>query len=97
MKLNQHIKSIVYCASSGRLLTDHCSGAFLRDITRAALLTIVLGTAVVLATGCASTSNGVSTRLMDPVAINQEAINLKNGSWYQPPRSPAFDPDLFGS
>jgi|ERR1700741_2547283 len=96
MKLNKYIAKIVYFPSSGSLLTDDCSGAFFKEITRAALLTIVLGITVVLATGCASTGNAVSTRLISAVGNNQEATNSEDDVWYQPTRSPGFDPDLFG-
>ena len=95
MKLNQHIAKIVHFSSSGSLLTDHCSGAFLREITRAALLTIVLGISVLLATGCASTGKGFSARLISPVTPNQQTADVENDI-YQPARSPVFS-DLFGS
>jgi hypothetical protein len=87
---------MVYLPSSGSLLTNDCSGAFFKEITRAALLTIVLGITVVLTTSCASTRNAVSTRLISAVGNNQQATNSKNVSWYQPTRSPGFVPDLFG-
>ena len=96
MKLNQYIAKIVYFPSSGSLLTDDCSGTFFKEITRAALLTIVLGITVVLTTSCASTGNVVSARLIDPIGNNQQATNSENDGWYQPTRSPGFDPDLFG-
>jgi hypothetical protein len=96
MKLNHYKAKIFYFPSGGSLLTDDCSGAFFREITRAALLTIVLGITVVLATSCASTRNAVSTRLIRAVGNNQQATNSKNDSWYQPTRGPGFDPDLFG-
>jgi hypothetical protein len=60
MKINQQIAKLVCPSSSGSLFTDHCSGAFLHEITRAASLTVVLGVTVVLATGCAGTSNEVT-------------------------------------
>jgi hypothetical protein len=47
-------------------------------------------------TSCASTRNGVSMRMMSTVGNNQQATNSENDSWYQPTRSPGFDPDLFG-
>jgi hypothetical protein len=90
------IAKIVYFSSSGILLTDHSSGFFFKKITRAAIDTIVLGITVMLAAGCASTSDGVSTRRINPVANNQQATNFEEDSWYQPSRSPEFDPDLLG-
>ena len=86
MKLNQYIAKIVCLPSSGSSLTDDCSGAFFKEIRRAALLSIVLGITVVPATSCASTGNAVSARLISPIG---------DGS-YQTTRSPGFDPDLFG-
>jgi hypothetical protein len=97
MKTNRRIIKLVYPFSSGSLLTDHCSGAFLNDITRAALLTVVLGITVVLATGCASMGHGVSARLISPVTNNHQPADAEQNDTYQPARSPAFDPDLFGS
>jgi len=96
MKLNQHTAKIVYFSRSNILLTDHSSGFFFKKITRAAIDTIVLGITVMLAAGCASTSDGVSTRRINPVANNQQATNFEEDSWYQPSRSPEFDPDLRG-
>jgi hypothetical protein len=43
-----------------------------------------------------STGDGVSTTLMNPVANNHQATNSEDDSWYQPSRSPEFDPDLLG-
>jgi hypothetical protein len=96
MKINQRIIKLVYPFSGGSLLNDHCSGAFLNEITRAALLTVVLGLTVVLATGCASTGNGLSARLISPVTNNQHAGDAVENDTYQPARSPAFS-DFFGS
>ena len=96
MKMNQYIIKLVRPSSRGRLLTDHCSGAFLNEITRAALLTVVLGVTVVLATGCASTGNGLSARLIRPLPAIQEASYSAYDGSYQPERSPAFN-DFFGS
>jgi hypothetical protein len=78
------------------LLTNYCSGFFFKGITRGALQTVVLGITVMLATGCASTSNGVSTGPVNPVATNLPAINSEDDGWYQPTRSPEYDPDLLG-
>jgi hypothetical protein len=62
MRINYQIDKLVCPASNGSLLADHCSGAFLKQYTRAALLTVVLGVAVVLATGCALNGNGLSAK-----------------------------------
>jgi hypothetical protein len=66
------------------------------QIARAGLLAISLGATVVLATGCSSTGSGFQARLISPLPNNQQTTNLEE-DWYQPSRSPGFDPDLFGS
>jgi hypothetical protein len=97
MEIKQHIVTLILPASSGSLLTDHYSGAFLKQIARSALLAGVLGVAVVLATSCSSTATDFNPLLISSVPNNQRATNSQSDSFYQPPRSPAFDPDLFGS
>jgi hypothetical protein len=98
MKIKQHIVTLILPSSSGgSLLTDHYSGAFLKQISRSALLAGVLGITVVLATSGSSTATGFNPLLINSVANKQHATNSQDGSFYQPPRSPAFDPDLFGS
>jgi hypothetical protein len=96
MKINQHIIKLICPSSSGSLLTDHCSGVFLNEIRRSVLLTLAVGVTVVLATGCAATSNGVSARLISPVPNNQQASNSEDEGSYQSARSPGFS-DFFGS
>ena len=78
---------------SGTLLPDHCSGVFVHRIERAGLLAVAFAAILVLATGCSSTGPGLSVRLIS----HQKATNPKDDSWYHTPRSPGFDPDLFGS
>ena len=94
--MNLYIVKSAYRSSGGSLLTDHCSGAFLNHIGRAALLAVVLGVAVVLATGCSSTGNGFNPLLISPLPAAQQSSDLEENGWNQPPRSPAFD-DPFGS
>jgi hypothetical protein len=94
--MNRRLIKPVYPFSSGSLLTDHCSGAFLKEIARAASLTIVLGITVVLATGCSSTEKGFNTRLISPVTRSQATTDAEENSIYQPARSPGFN-DFFGS
>jgi hypothetical protein len=96
MKINQYIIKLLCPSSSGSLLTDHCSGAFLNEITRAVLLIVVLGLTVVLATGCAATSGGVNARLINPVPNNPQVADLEESDGHQPVGSPAFS-DFFGS
>ncbi len=97
MKINQYLVQTACPSSSGTLLPDHCFGAFGKHIERATLLAIALGATVVLATGCSSTGTGFDARLISPVPNNQQATNSEDDNWYQPSRSPGFDPDLFGS
>ena len=92
MKINQHIIKLNCPSSSGSWLTDHCAGAF----GRAALLAVVLGVAVVLATGCSSTGNGFNPLLISPLPAAQQSSDLEENGWNHPPRSPAFN-DLLGS
>ena len=85
------------CASSNAtLLSDQCFGVFGKHIERAGLLAVALGATVVLATGCSSTGTGFDARLIGPIPSNQQVANSENDNWYQPSRSPGFDPDLFG-
>jgi hypothetical protein len=97
MKIKQHIVTLIFPSSSGSLLTDHYSGSFLKQIARSALLASVLGVTVILATSCSSTATGFNPLLISSVPNNQQVTNSQDDSFYQPPRSPAFDPDLFGS
>jgi hypothetical protein len=85
------------CPIHASMISGHCSRAFWDHIRRAALLAVALGTTVVLATGCSSTGTGFNARLISPVPNNQQAANSEADNWYQPSRSPGFDPDLFGS
>ena len=97
MKINQSLVQTAGPSSRATLLPDHCAGVFVKQIERAALLAVALGATVVLATGCSSTGTGFDARLIGPVPSNQQAANSENDNWYQPSRSPEFDPDLFGS
>jgi hypothetical protein len=96
MKINQYLVKTARRSSSDTLLPDHCFGVFGKHIERAALLAVALGATVVLATGCFSTGAGYNARLISPVPNNQQATNSEDDNWYQPSRSPGFDPDLFG-
>ena len=96
MKMNLYIVKSAYRSSGGSLLTDHCSGAFLNEIKRCALLTVMLGVIVVLVTGCSSTGTGFNARLISPISINQQDANSEDDGTDQPARSPAFS-DLLGS
>ena len=97
MKINQSLVRTAGPSSRTTLLPDHCAGLFAKQIERAALLAVALGATVVLATGCSSTGTGFDARLIGPIPSNQQVANSENDNWYQPSRSPEFDPDLFGS
>ena len=97
MKINQSSVQTAGPSSRATLLFDHCAGVFVKQIERAALLAVALGATVVLATGCSSTGTGFDARLISPIPNNQQAANSEDDNWYQPSRSPGFDPDLFGS
>jgi hypothetical protein len=94
--MNLYIVKSAYRSSGGSLLTDHCSGAFLNEIKRCALLTVMLGIIVVLVTGCSSTGTGFSARLISPISINQQDANAEDDETQQPAGSPAFS-DFLGS
>jgi hypothetical protein len=94
MKNNQSIIKLVSPSSRGSLLTDQYSGAFLTEITRVALLVVVLGISLVLATGCAATNKGGSANLITPVTRNQEVSYLEFSGSYAPARSPVFNDSL---
>jgi len=96
MKMNKYIVN-TKCPIHASMISGHCSRAFWDHIRRAALLAVALGTTVVLATGCSPTGTGFNARLISPVPNNQQAANSEADNWYQPSRSPGFDPDLFGS
>jgi hypothetical protein len=78
------------------MLNDRCSGFFFNDMGRAALLAVIFGVVVMLATGCSSTGTGISTGVVSPVLATQGRSDSQDDSWYQPPRSPGFN-DLTGS
>jgi hypothetical protein len=78
MQLNQHIEKMARPWSSAKMLDDGCSGFFLNDIGRAALLAVVFGVTVVLATGCSSTGGGVKAGLITPVINSQQGVVSEN-------------------
>jgi hypothetical protein len=96
MKINQYLVKTACPSSGGNLLPYGSSWVFVNSIERAWLVAVALAAIVVL-TSCSSTGTGFSERLISPVPNNEQAMNAKHTSWYQPPRSPGFDPDLLGS
>jgi hypothetical protein len=53
------------------LAIDRCSGLFLKEIARPALLGVTFGLALVLGTGCSSTGGGLKAELIAPTAEDQ--------------------------
>ena len=98
MTIKQYLVKTVCPPSSGTLLPEHPFGVVAKHIERAALLLpLALGATVVLATGCSSTGTELDARLISPVPNNKQVTHFEVDNWYQPSRSPEFDPDLFGS
>ena len=97
MRINQYLVKTARPSSSSTLLPHHRFGVFAKHIERAALLAVALGSTVVLATGCSSTGAGYNARLVSPVPNNQQATNSEDDNWYQPSRSPGFDPERIES
>jgi hypothetical protein len=83
MQSNQHIERAL-AWSNARMLNDRCSGFFFNDMGRAALLAVIFGVVVMLATGCSSTGGGVKAGLMEPQEPQPNAdIVAANRDWYQ--------------
>jgi hypothetical protein len=98
MEIHQYLVKTACPPSSGTLLPEHRFGVFAHHIERAALLLpLALAATIVLTTGCSSTGTELDARLIRPVPNNQQAMHSEADNWYQPSRSPGFDPDLFGS
>jgi hypothetical protein len=91
MQSNQYIEKTALPWSNAKTLNDHCSGFFLNDKGRAALLAVIFGVVVMLATGCSSTGTRLSARLVSPVLATQGNSDSQDDGWYQPPRSPGFN------
>ena len=56
--------------SKSKMSNDRCSGVFFREIRRPALLGVIFGFAVVLATGCSATGGGLKVGLTAPTAVD---------------------------
>jgi len=85
MQSNQHIEKMALPWSNARMLNDRCSGFFFNDTGRAALLAVIFGVVVMLATGCSSTGGGVKAGLIQPQELQPNAnIVAANRDWYQP-------------
>jgi hypothetical protein len=95
MKVNRYTSTPLFHSSSGALLTDQYSGAFLNDVKRSALLAGLLGV-VVFAKGCSSMSHSFSARLIAPHVTNRQNVDSRDDGFYQPARSPGFSDDLGG-
>jgi hypothetical protein len=97
MKNIKYIVSTI-CPADASLVGSHCSGSISANIRRPVLFAGIFATIVVLTTGCSSTGTGFRAGLISPVQTDQRTANPGGeDSWYQSPRSPGFDADLFGS
>ena len=67
-----------------------------KNTGRCALLAAALGLGAMLATGCSGTREGFQARLMGSAPTSRQVRESENNGVYQPTRSPAFNPDLFG-
>ena len=96
MKLNLSTSSVISPTCNDSILTHDSSGLYLQNIGRGALVAVVLGLSVMLATGCSVTSQGFQAGLVRSAPAPRHVTESEHNGWYQPTRSPAFDPDLFG-
>jgi hypothetical protein len=96
MKMNHHIVNTTYPSGYFKYLRSHGPDTLSHHIGRAPLTAATLVVAVALATGCSSTDAGLNARLISPIPTDPQALNSEADNLYQPPRSPAFDPGLFG-
>ena len=96
MKLNLFSSSVISPTCNSSILTHRCSGLYLQNIGRCVLLAIALGLSAMLATGCSSTEKGFQPRRTGSAPTTQRVTESEANGGYQPTRSPAFDPDLFG-
>ena len=95
MKLNLFSNSVISSTCNDSILTYH-SGLYLQNIGRCALLAAALGLSAMLATGCSSTRERFQARLTGSAPTTPRVREPEDNGGYQPTRSPAFDPDLFG-
>ena len=96
MKLNLSSSSVISPTCNDGILTHPCSGLYLQNIGRCALVAVAIGLSAMLATGCSSTEEGFQTRLTGSAPTTRRVTESEDNGGYQPTRSPAFDPDLFG-
>ena len=96
MKLNLSSSSVIFPTCNDSIFTHRCSGLYLYNIGRSALLAVALGLSAMLATGCSSTGERFQARLTGSTPTTPRVREPEDNGGYQPTRSPAFDPDLFG-
>src|SRR6516165_6038809 len=96
MKLNFSLSSVIFPTCNDSLLTHRCSSLYLQNIGRCAVVAVALGLSAMLATGCTSTEKGFQARLTGSAPTTRHVTESEHNAGYQPTRSPAFDPDLFG-
>jgi hypothetical protein len=96
MKLNFSSSSVIFPTCNDSILTHRCSGLYLRNIGRCALVAVALGLSAMLPTGCSATEEGFQAKLTGSAPTTRRVTESEDKGGYQPTRSPAFDPDLFG-
>src|SRR5215469_16445956 len=96
MKLNLCSSSAIFPKRGDGILSHPSLGLYWQNICRCALAAVALGLSVMLATGCSSTEKGFQPRRTGSAPTTQRVTESEANGGYQPTRSPAFDPDLFG-
>ena len=91
MKANKWLSKIDYVRTGSGSLSCRCYGTFINEISRCALLAIVLGIAVVLATGCSSTSGAIGAGRITAIRVNKQATDANTNNIYEVARSPGFN------
>jgi hypothetical protein len=78
VQLNPPINEMLRLCGNAKMLTHGCSGLFFKEIGRAALLGLIFGLAVVLATGCSSKATVFINHGVPALTINWE-LNVLGG------------------
>src|SRR5215469_17377450 len=96
MKLNFSLRSVIFPTCNDSIFTHRCSGLYFHNFGRSALLAVALGLSAMLATGCSTTGERFQARMTGSAPTTPRVREPEDNGRYQPTRSPAFDPDLFG-
>src|SRR5262249_40928512 len=96
MKLTFSLRSMIFPTCDDSIFTHRCWGLYFQNIGRCALLAVGFGLSAMLATGCSSTGESFQARVTGSAPTTRHVTESEDNGGYQPTRSPAFDPDLFG-